>query len=207
MGFLDNYEDVNARIKRFRSEFPSGRLIAFIEDIDLNKGTVLIRAEAYREYEDAVPSAVDYAYGNVATLTNNMKKWLIEDTVTSAYGRVIGLLTPSLEHNARPTVQDMQKVENLPADPDPWSTKAAIEDMPTMATAVQEIGTQLGGELVQEAPQCSHGHRVWRQQTEEKIKAGEKNWGGYMCVEKVRAKQCAPYWYVLASDGKWKPQV
>ena len=72
MGFLDNYEDVNARIKRFRSEFPSGRLIAFIEDIDLNKGTVLIRAEAYREYEDAVPSAVDYAYGNVATLTNNM---------------------------------------------------------------------------------------------------------------------------------------
>ena len=205
MGFLDNYEDVNARIKRFRTEFPSGRLVAYIEDIDIIKGTVLVKAEAYREYEDAVPSAVDYAFGNVATLTNNMKKWLIEDTVTSAYGRVIGLLTPS-EH-ARPTVQDMQKVENLPADPDPWSTKAAIEDMPTMATAVADIGAQLGGELVHEAPQCSHGHRVWRQQTEEKILAGEKNWGGFMCVEKVRAKQCAPYWYVLRSNGKWEPQV
>ena len=205
MGFLDNYEDVNARIKRFRAEFPSGRLVAYIEDIDIIKGTVLVKAEAYREYEDAVPSAVDYAFGNVATLTNNMKKWLIEDTVTSAYGRVIGLLTPS-EH-ARPTVQDMQKVENLPADPDPWSTKAAIEDMPTMATAVADIGAQLGGELVHEAPQCSHGHRVWRQQTEEKILAGEKNWGGFMCVEKVRAKQCAPYWYVLRSNGKWEPQV
>ena len=207
MGFLDNYEDVNARIKRFRSEFPSGRLIAFIEDIDLNKGTVLIRAEAYREYEDAVPSAVDYAYGNVATLTNNMKKWLIEDTVTSAYGRVIGLLTPSLEHNARPTVQDMQKVENLPADPDPWSTKAAMEDMPTMATAVQEIASTLGGEQIAEAPQCPHGHMVWRQQTKEKIDSGAKNWGGYMCTEKVKANQCQPYWHVLGSDGKWKPQV
>jgi hypothetical protein len=201
MGFLDNYEDVNARIKRFRTEFPTGRLIAYIEDIDVTKGTVLVKAEAYREYEDAVPSAVDYAFGNVATLPNNMKKWLIEDTVTSAYGRVIGLLTPS-EH-ARPTVQDMQKVENLPADPDPWSTKAAIEDMPTMATAVQEIGAQLGGELVKEAPQCSHGHMVWKQSHE----GAPKSWGGYFCTERIKATQCTPRWYVLRSTGKWEPQV
>ena len=201
MGFLDNYEDVNARIKRFRAEFPSGRLVAYIEDIDIIKGTVLVKAEAYREYEDAVPSAVDYAFGNVATLTNNMKKWLIEDTVTSAYGRVIGLLTPS-EH-ARPTVQDMQKVENLPADPDPWSTKAAIEDIPTMATAVADISTQLGGELVKEAPQCSHGHMVWKQSHD----GAPKSWGGYFCTERTKATQCTPRWYVLRSTGKWEPQV
>lgn len=204
MGFLDNYEDVNARIKRFRSEFPSGRLIAIIEGLDLNKGTVLIRAEAYREYEDAVPSAVDFAYGNVATLANNMKKWLIEDTVTSAYGRVIGLLTPSLEHNARPTVQDMQKVENLPADPDPWSIKASIEDMPTMATAVAEISTQLGGELAAETPRCPHGTMIWSEGT---AKSTGKPWAAYKCTEKIRANQCTPYWHVLGSDGKWKPQV
>jgi len=201
MGFLDNYEDVNARIKRFRTEFPSGRLVAYIEDIDIIKGTVLVKAEAYREYEDAVPSAVDYAFGNVATLTNNMKKWLIEDTVTSAYGRVIGLLTPS-EH-ARPTVQDMQKVENLPADPDPWSTKAAIEDMPTMATAVNEISQSLGGEQVAEAPRCPHGTMVWATGTS---KAG-KPWACYRCTERNKASQCEPNWYVLTSDGKWKPQV
>lgn len=204
MGFLDNYEDVNARIKRFRTEFPSGRLIAFIEDIDLNKGTVLIRAEAYREYEDAVPSAVDYAFGNVTSLPNNMKRWLIEDTVTSAYGRCIGLLTPSLDHKARPTVQDMEKVENLPADPDPWSTKAAIEDMPTMATAVQEIAGTLGGEQVAAAPRCPHGTMVWAEGT---AKATGKPWAAYKCTEKNRASQCNPVWHVLASDGKWKPQV
>lgn len=202
MGFLDNYEDVNSRIKRFRVEFPTGRLVAVIEDIDLTKGTILIRAEAYREYEDGVPSAVDYAYGNVAALPNNMKKWLVEDTVTSAYGRVIGLLTPS--DGGRPTLQDMQKVEILPADPDPWSTKAAIEEIPTMATAVADISTQLGGELVAEAPRCPHGTMIWAEGTSSKT---GKPWAAYKCTEKNRASQCNPNWYVLSSDGKWKPQV
>jgi hypothetical protein len=202
MGFLDNYEDVNARIKRFRLEFPSGRLIAYIEDIDIIKGTILVKAEAYREYEDTVPSAVDYAFGNVSTYPNNMKKWFIEDTITSAYGRVIGLLTPS-EH-ARPTVQDMQKVETLPADSDPWSTKASIEDMATMASSVLEIAKELGGELVAEAPRCSHGTMIWAEGT---AKATGKPWAAYKCTERVRANQCNPYWHVLGSDGKWKPQV
>ena len=202
MGFLDNYEDVNSRIKRFRSEHPTGRLVAFIEDIDLTKGTILIRAEAYREYEDLVPSAVDYAYGNVASLPNNMKRWLVEDTVTSAYGRVIGLLSPS--DAGRPTRQDMEKVEVLPADSDPWSTKAAIEDMPTMATAITEIAAGLGGELVAEAPRCPHGTMIWAEGTS---KTTGKPWAAYKCTEKNRASQCNPNWYVLASDGKWKPQV
>ena len=202
MGFLDNYEDVNARIKRFRAEYPTGRLIAYIEDIDVLKGTVLVKAEAYREYEDAVPSAVDYAFGNVATLTNNMKKLLIEDTVTSAYGRVIGLLTPS--EGGRPTRQDMEKVETLPADPDPWSKKAAIEDMPTMASAIGEIEQSLGGAQVAAAPRCSHGTMVWAEGT---AKATGKPWAAYKCTEKNRASQCNPYWHVLGSDGKWKPQV
>ena len=202
MGFLDNYEDVNARIKRFRLEFPSGRLVAYIEDIDIIKGTILVKAEAYREYEDMVPSAVDYAFGNVSTYPNNMKKWFIEDTITSAYGRVIGLLTPS-EH-ARPTVQDMQKVETLPADSDPWSTKASIEDMATMASGILEIGKSLGGELVAEAPRCAHGTMVWAEGT---AKATGKPCAAYKCTERVRANQCNPYWHVLGSDGKWKPQV
>ena len=122
MSFLDNYEDVNARIRRFRSEHPSGRLIAFIDSFDIEKGTILVRAEAYREYEDQVPSAVDYAFGNVNTYPQNMRKWMVEDTVTSAFGRVIGLLSPS--DGGLPTRQDMEKVETLPASADPWSTKA-----------------------------------------------------------------------------------
>ena len=204
MGFLDNYEDVNARIKRFRAEFPSGKLIAFIESFDIEKGTILVRAEAYREYEDKEPSAIDYAFGNVATYPQNMRKWMVEDTITSSYGRVIGLLTPSLEHSSRPTAQDMQKVETLPADADPWSTKASIEDMATMATAVLDISTQLGGELVPETPRCSHGTMIWAEGT---AKATGKPWAAYKCTERIRANQCNPMWMVMTSSGQWKPQV
>ena len=207
MSFLDNYEDVNARITRFRSEFPSGRLIAIIEDKDLTAGWVLVRAEAYKEYEDTMPSAVDYAYGNVASLTQNMKKWLIEDTSTSALGRVIGLLSPSAQ--GRPTKQDMQRVEALPATPDPWATLTVTQvahDTGTtaLATAVQEIQGQLGGELVAAAPRCAHGTMIWAEGT---AKSTGKPWAAYKCTEKVRANQCNPYWHVLGSDGKWKPQV
>jgi hypothetical protein len=205
MSFLDNYEDVNTRIKRFRSEYPAGRLVAFIEDVNLKEGWILIRAEAYKEYEDAVPSAVDYAYGNVASLTQNMKKWVVEDTVTSAYGRVIGLLSPS---DARPTRQDMQRVEALPASSDPWANLSITQiahDTGTTAltTAVAEIQGQLGGELVAAPPRCGHGTMIWKQAA-----AGSpKNWGGYFCTEKTKATQCAPNWHVMTSSGQWKPQV
>jgi hypothetical protein len=203
MSFLDNYEDVNARITRFRSEFPSGRLVAVIEDKDLTAGWVLVRAEAYKEYEDVLPSAVDYAYGNVASLTANMRKWLVEDTSTSAIGRVIGLLSPSPA--GRPTRQDMERVETLPAASDPWATVKIAQDTGTTAltTAMKEINAQLGGELVAEPARCAHGTMIWKQAA-----AGSpKNWGGYFCTQKTKATQCTPYWHVLASDGKWKPQV
>lgn len=206
MSFLDNYEDVNSRITRFHSEFPSGRLIAVIEDKDLTAGWVLVRAEAYKEFEDAVPSAVDYAYGNVASLTANMRKWLVEDTSTSAIGRVIGLLSPSPA--GRPTRQDMERVEVLPPSADPWATltitqKAKDTGTTALTTAMAEIQGQLGGELVAEPARCAHGTMIWKQAA-----AGSpKNWGGYFCTEKTKATQCSPYWHVLASDGKWKPQV
>jgi hypothetical protein len=201
MGFLDNYEDVNSRIKRFRTEYPSGRLIAFIEDINLDKGTILVRAEAYREYEDTVPSAVDYAFGNVATYPQNMKKWFIEDTFTSAYGRVIGLLTPS--EGGRPTVQDMQKVETAHVEVDLWATNAASEGIPTMATAIAEIQQGLGGELPAEPPRCVHGTRVWAEG--KSAKTGNK-WAAWRCTQNNKNTQCDPLWQVVGSDGKWKNQ-
>ena len=203
MGFMDNYEDVNSRIKRFRAEFPTGRLVAYIEDINLDKGTILVKAEAYREYEDMVPSAVDYAFGNVATLPQNMKKWFIEDCLTSAYGRVIGLLTPS--DHARSTVQDMQKVEASYAnsEPDPWAVNAAKEGIPTIATAMATIQEGLGGELPAEPPRCPHGTMVWAEGTSAK----GKPWAAYRCTERNKASQCSPLWHVLSSSGKWQPQV
>jgi hypothetical protein len=195
---LSNYEDVNSRIKRFRSEFPSGRLVAYVEDADLQAGWVLIKAEAYREFEDVVPSAVDYAYGNVATYPANLKKWFCEDTITSAYGRVIGLLTPSQTHAHRSTAQDMQKVETTSpiSNEDPWAT-LTIKTSESEGTAepvgnvLQLVAQQLGGEIVESSPSCTHGRMIYKEGKSAKTGNAYK---GYTCPSKVRTDQCKPVW-------------
>jgi hypothetical protein len=219
-GFLDNYEDVAARIKRFWETHPSGRIENHIVEFNAEKGFILVQTQIFKEYEDEKPSAIDYAFGNVATYNVQMKKFFVEDTVTSSIGRAIGLL---LGTDKRPTLQDMQKVETISTsvakstadDYDPWSKKfgdvpsyktaaeAEQSGIPSLGSSMDEIAKTLGGQLVEEAPQCSHGHRIWKQAHE----GAPKNWGGYFCTERTKATQCAPNWYVLASDGKWKPQV
>jgi hypothetical protein len=220
MSFLDNYEDVAARIARLWATHPTARIQTNIVDFNAEKGYVLIQCQIYREYEDLYPSATDYAYGNVAKYNVQMARFYVEDTTTSAIGRCIGLL---LGADKRPTRQDMEKVEtistkvaNATADAyDPWAQKfgevpsyktaeeAEQSGIPSFGSSMDEIAKQLGGELIPEAPQCSHGHRIFK--TGE-AKTG-KAWGGWFCVEKTKATQCSPLWYVLASDGKWKPQV
>jgi hypothetical protein len=219
-GFLDNYEDVATRIKRFWETHPSGRIENNIVEFNAEKGFILVQTQIFKEYEDQKPSAIDYAFGNVATYNVQMKKFFVEDTVTSSIGRCIGLL---LGTDKRPTLQDMQKVETISTsvakstadDYDPWSKKfgdvpsyktaaeAEQSGIPSLGSSMDEIAKTLGGQLVEEAPQCSHGHRIWKQAHE----GAPKNWGGYFCTERTKATQCAPAWYVLASDGKWKPQV
>jgi hypothetical protein len=219
-GFLDNYEDVAARIKRFWETHPSGRIENNIIEFNAEKGFILVQTLIFKEYEDEKPSAIDYAFGNVATYNVQMKKFFVEDTVTSSIGRCIGLL---LGTDKRPTLQDMQKVETISTsvakstadDYDPWSKKfgdvpsyktaaeAEQSGIPSLGSSMDEIAKTLGGQLVEEAPQCSHGHRIWKQAHE----GAPKNWGGYFCTERTKATQCAPNWYVLTSSGKWAPQV
>ena len=83
---------------------------------------------------------------------------------------------------------------------DPWTMQVA-PPVQTMEQAVEMVKDVLGGTPIDES--CIHGARIWKTGTS---KAG-KAWGGYMCAEKNKAKQCSPRWFVLASDGQWKPQV
>jgi hypothetical protein len=221
VSFLDNYEDVAARIQRFWATYPEGKIHTSIMDVNLEKGYVLVECRIYRHYEDQEPAGIDYAFGNVATYNVQMKKWFIEDTCTSAIGRCAGLV---LGTDKRPTVQNMQQVEQIDSHIvqdsavayDYWNTKhgdvpsfqtrEAAEEagMPTLGTAIDEIKGTLGGVQLAAAPMCVHGHMIWKEGVSAK---NNKAWGGYMCVEKVKAKQCPPAWYVMTSDGQWKPQV
>jgi hypothetical protein len=194
-GFLDNYELANDTIKRFRHEFPSGRIVALIEDANLSEGWILFKAEIYREFEDAVPSAVDYAYGNVATYPANMKKWFVEDTSTSCISRAIKLLSPT---ETRASREDMARVEYEPTPTnDLWATL-------TVKQTEIETGTEHVGNVIamvkekldepatpQPNPFCKHGEMLFKSGTS--AKTGNP-YQGYTCISKNREDQCKPVW-------------
>jgi hypothetical protein len=221
MGFLDNYEGNKERTDRWIATFPQGIIHAVIEQFDAEKGYVLVKAMGYRNQEETIPADIDYAYGFLAAYNPNMKRWFVEDTVTSAKLRVMANLLGGTEKATKETMQQVESMSAKVATADPakeydyWTTKfgevpsyKTEEDMeaagvPTLASSVAEIAKQLGGELVPEAPQCRHGHRIFRSGNSAKTK---KDWANYSCVGR-KPDQCDPIWLVLTSDGTWKPQV
>ena len=212
MGFLDNYEASRERLERWLATYPTGRIETRLVEFSAEKGYVLVEAKAYRNDTDLQPAGIDYAYGYQGAYQQNMKRWFVEDSVTSSIMRVQQLVMGGAE---RSTKEIMEQVETTPAKvantdtTDYWTTKfgdapaAEQTGIPSLGSSMEEITKQLGGELVKEAPKCSHGHRVWRTGTSSKT---GKDWAHYSCVGR-KPHQCDPLWYVLTSDGTWKPQV
>ena len=211
---LDNYEDVQSRVKRFQEAFPVGRIVCDVIQFDAVKGHILVAASVYREHEDTLPAAVDYAFGDAATYPAQMRKFYVEDTCTSAIGRSISLI---LETTSKATKQDMAKVERIKNDErSAVIANAALAVNNTWDEFVseepkQEVTTlREAAEMVQQAfgeaepiPTCSHGDM--------NIREGNKNgkpWRGAMCPKKLgpgERSSCNPIWYVMSKEtGKWR---
>jgi len=221
---LKDYETVADRVSRFQKLHIGGRIVTKVVSLDNVKGEVLAMAEVYREHEDTQPAGVDYAFGIAATYPQSMRKFYVEDTVTSAVGRALSLV---LDTDKKPTREDMQKVqahqevkaqveatkakmadtskEYVPvakAD-DPWTTWEAAP-VQTIESAVETVKAVLGGTHPDES--CIHGARVWKTGTK---KTGGQ-WGHWKCMSQILgdAERCDPIWYEIDKEtGQWKPQV
>jgi hypothetical protein len=221
---LDDYETVADRVSRFQKLHLGGRIVTKVISLDNTKGEVLAMAEVYREHEDTLPAGVDYAFGVASTYPVSMRKFYVEDTVTSAVGRALSLI---LDTDKKPTREDMQKVkanEEVKAklyevkakmaetsqqyvpvekESDPWTIQTAAP-VTTMEQAVETVKAVLGGTPIDES--CIHGARVWKTGTS---KAG-KPWGHWKCMAQILgdAERCEPIWYEIDKEtGQWKPQV
>jgi hypothetical protein len=217
MGFLDNYEASRERLERWLSSYPLGRIETRIVEFSAEKGYVLIEAKAFRNHDDELPAGIDFAYGYQGAYQQNMKRWFVEDTTTSAIMRVQQLVMGGAERSTREIMEQVEKTtaKVANAEPDYWTTKfgdvpsfktaaeAEQSGIPSLGSSLDEIAKQIGGELVPEAPKCDHGHRVWR----ESKPGAAKVWAGYFCSEREKANQCQPFWYVVGNSGKWSPQL
>jgi len=225
---LEDYETVSDRVARFQKLHLSGRIVTEVVSLDNSKGEVLARAEVYREHEDTQPAAVDYAFGIAATYPQSMRKFYVEDTVTSAVGRALSLV---LDTDKKPTREDMQKVkhheetknivaetkakmaqtsgEYIPVakEDDPWTIKPAT--MPTtMGEAVATVKEIIGGQTEKDIPRCLHGDMIW--------KTGQsgagKAWGHFKCRNAVTGEltRCPKgedvIWYEINKEGAWQRQ-
>ena len=218
MGFLDNYEASRERLERWNRTFALGRIETRIVEFSAEKGYVLVEAKAFRHMDDLEPAGIDFAYGYQGAYQQNMKRWFVEDTVTSAIMRVQQLVMGGAERSTREIMEQVEKTSAKVAKTDStdyWTTKfgdvpsyktageAEQAGIPSLGSSMDEVAKQLGGELVKEAPQCAHGHMIWKQSHD----GAPKAWGGYFCTERTKATQCPPRWYVLRSTGKWEPQA
>jgi hypothetical protein len=202
--FMDGYEGNKERTDRWIATFPQGRLEAHIIEFNAEKGYVLVQAKAWRNQTEIDPAGIDYAYGYLAAYPDKMKRWMVEDSCTSALMRVMALVMGNTE-KATKEVMALVKSETPAADYDYWSTKHG--DVPSYQTAAEaeQAGTPSFGSSEESpvAPECRHGSMRWNQSKPE----APKSWGGYFCTEKNKDNQCTPRWYVLRSTGKWEPQV
>jgi hypothetical protein len=204
--FMDGYEGNKERTDRWIATFPQGRLEAHIIEFNAEKGYVLVQAKAWRNQTEIDPAGIDYAYGYLAAYPEKMKRWMIEDSCTSALMRVMALVMGNTE---KATKEVMATIKTPAADYDYWTTKHGNVPSYKTSAEAEESGTPSFGSSNDSAwsadvtPSCVHGAMRWNQSKPD----APKPWGGYFCSEKVKEKQCKPTWYVLTSDGTWKPQV
>ena len=198
--FMDNYEGNKDRNNRWIATYPEGRIEAYVVEFNAKEGYVLVQAKGWRNQIEIEPADIDYAYGFLAAYPDRMKRWFVEDTITSAKMRVMANLLGGTE-KATAEVMALVKSETPAADYDYWTTKHG--DVPSFKTRDEAEQAEETGWAVNGVPMCSHGSMRWNQSKPDAPKA----WAGYFCNEKIKEKQCKPAWYVLTSDGTFKPQV
>ena len=147
---LDNYETVEDRLKKFWKENPDARINTEIAHITEDGTCVTIRAEVFKQEEDARPVATGIAQetkgqGGFA----NADAWM-ENCETSAIGRALANWKYQGSTKPRPSREEMSKVqvEKKPVKKPTKQEQAAMEKVvdemvaqPTNTTG--DVGKQL----------------------------------------------------------------
>ena len=174
MAWQDEYDLVEDRLRKFWEDNPNGRVSTEILYITDDHKSAVFRASIYKDIADEVPVSTGIAQDQHGPKGANQTSW-IENGSTSAVGRALANWTYAAKK--RPSVTEMQKVENLKHDslqPEslnnqvtkskaetgnsnsytpPPSVQAKIKDAPKLddkdtKAALEEIGVEVTEKVV-----------------------------------------------------------
>ena len=111
MGWQDEYDQVEDRLAKFWENNPNGRIFTEHLSISPDHQSIVVRALIYKDIEDINPVATGIAQDQQGPKGANITSW-IENAETSAIGRGLANWF-GYTAKARPSVTEMQKVENL----------------------------------------------------------------------------------------------
>lgn len=217
---LKDYEDVASLNRWFQDNYPMGRINVDVKHFDAEKGVILVKAEIWRDSNDAQPAVSNLAHGLRDLYIQNMRRFYVEDIATSAIGRAILLLKAS-EKTA--TADDMAKVEEaqkveeikaqtrkkmadtskeyvpVPKEDDPWTIRDA-EPVTTIEQAVKNV-EEIIGTQDKVIPNCKGCHNNKPMEWKSGMGKNGKPYGKFSCWT---CKEVI--WYKIAPDGSWVPQ-
>jgi hypothetical protein len=153
---IQDYITVAERIEKFYERYPEGRIITHIIEHDAERGFILLRAEIYRNADDALPASTGHAY-ELKSEGYVQRTSYIEVGETSAVGRALAMAgfevrrgiasREEMEKAAKMTretnaTREQAKAPAPPAAAQPASAppeKAAKPDQPATDEQKQEI--------------------------------------------------------------------
>jgi hypothetical protein len=172
---FEDYVPVAERLERFYERFPDGRIITHILEHDRDAGFILIRAEVYRNPDDAQPAATGHAF-EVRGESYVNKTSYVENCETGACGRALALLGFEVKRGIA-SREELEKTSRMTtaADKAARTSSAAPAATPpapaaTAAVPPAEKSVSLDAEILQSAGALGYDAAKVRKWIDQKFK-------------------------------------
>ena len=193
---LEDYELVEDRLKKYWKENPEGRIETNVVHITDDGSCVTIKAEVMDNDGRLVSTGI--AQETKGDGFANTTSWM-ENCETSAIGRALANWKYQGSKKARPSREEMAKVERNSVTPTTDTKKKAEESVAdSSATSEDDIIIVTEGSMT---PQClSCGSELWDNRQDKASGKVKKTYPDWKCKD----KNCTRIWYIdsYANDKK-----